>query len=198
MDNQRKVDLSIIVTLALAVISLAFYFGRLDHESVSQKEQIVKLQEEIKNLDDTSIKKAQKEALIAISNIEKKLVSYNFKPLDQRVANIERMENVRTIISKKQADSFCPSPSTAIHVPRGYLGKTGNEICQADQRKKNRCAAVNFVFVTNENGTGTYQPNDLGCAENVNFSWPWGLSYSTPDSLNNEWGHGNTWVTCCF
>ncbi|NEP04578.1 MAG: hypothetical protein F6K25_10185 [Okeania sp. SIO2G4] len=26
----------------------------------------------------------------------------------------------------------------------------------------------------------------------------WGDLYSNPNTFGDEWGHGNTWVVCCF
>jgi hypothetical protein len=105
--------------------------------------------------------------------------------------------NVRSFVTKANANSVCPSPSTAIHVPWAWMGKTGNELCAADARQKTTCSVVKYVFVTVANGWGTYPPADFSCANTIDLPWPWGNEYPTPDTLDGEWGHGDTWVVCC-
>ncbi len=104
--------------------------------------------------------------------------------------------NIRTIYTKANADSRCGS-ATAVHVPWSWRGRTGNAICAGDARGRNSCASVRFVYITNANGAGSYDPNNLSCSSEVNYPWPWGTQYSAPNSLSAEWGHGNTHVVCC-
>lgn len=105
--------------------------------------------------------------------------------------------NVRSIVDKTKADSYCTAPATAIYVPRSFLGKTGDTICAADARNKITCAAVKYVYVTEDNSFGSYPTYDLKCSDPVPNAWPWGEDYPFPDTLGAEWGHGNTFVVCC-
>jgi hypothetical protein len=105
--------------------------------------------------------------------------------------------NVRSIVDKTKADSYCTAPATAIYVPRSFLGKTGDKICAADARNKVTCAAVKSIYITEDNSSGPYPGGDLKCSDPVPNAWPWGEDYPVPDTLNAEWGHGNTFVVCC-
>lgn len=113
-----------------------------------------------------------------------------------RINQLRALENMRALISKTTATSHCPS-GTAIHVPIGYAGQTGNQICAADSRGRTTCTSVQYVYVTNENGLGSYDPGNLACSQAVNAPWPWGASSGAPNSYGPEWGHGDTWVVCC-
>lgn len=108
--------------------------------------------------------------------------------------------NVRSIVDKKAADSVCASvnaSAVAIYVPRSFLGRTGAEICAADARNKKTCTAVKYVYVTEDNHYGQYSSNDKKCSDSVQNAWPWGEDYGAPDTLAEEWGHGDTLVVCC-
>ncbi len=109
---------------------------------------------------------------------------------------LDGVENIRAIVPKGSANTVCPS-GTAIHVPLSFRGKTGNQICAADTRGKTTCTAVKYVYVTAGNGWGAYGPSDGACTSAVQAPWPWGLSYTSPDTLDGEWGHPSSWVVCC-
>ncbi len=109
---------------------------------------------------------------------------------------LHQSQNIRTIYTKANADARCGS-ATAVHVPWSWRGRTGNAICAGDARGLTTCASVPFVYITNANGSGSYDPGNLSCSDTVNFPWPWGSQYSAPNSLSAEWGHGNTYVVCC-
>jgi hypothetical protein len=51
--------------------------------------------------------------------------------------------------------------------------------------------------VTEANGYGTYAPDNGACSAAVNYPWPWGADFGSPDTLDSEWGHGDTLVVCC-
>ena len=202
MPILKNIEIGAVVTLALAVVALPFYLGQIDRTVEEQLQEINSLKKELKEIDLSAIGIEKKLIIQEIkelqSKIEKKLTTYEFKPLDQRVSTLERVENLRAIITKSQADKFCPGEAKAAHVPRLFFGKTGTEICASNNRKLKSCASVNFVFVTNENGSGSHVPHNKGCKEKVDIAWPWGSSFNVPNTLNIEWGHGNTWVVCCF
>jgi len=195
MELFKKIEIGVFVTLILAVIALAFYMGGQDKELQQLKIQVEKI----------DMAKIDKKSAIALANInqlsdkiEKKLATYEFEPLDTRVASLEKLENIRSIISKSQVNSMCPVNSYAAHVPKSFLNKSGAEICTSNNREFKRCAAVNFIYVTNSNGSGRYEPHDKGCNEKINVAWPWGASFTNPNTLDGEWGHGNTFAVCCF
>jgi hypothetical protein len=112
-------------------------------------------------------------------------------------ASLSTTINVRAFVSYNSATGYCPSGSVAIYTSRNYLNKTGAEICAADTRKKNTCVAAKLLWVAADNTSGPYAPGDRDCKTAIPFPWPWGQDYAEPDSLGNEWGHGNTWVVCC-
>lgn len=124
-------------------------------------------------------------------------VNSNFDTVYTEVSLMGDSTNIRAVVNKTTANSFCPSGNVAVHVPFSFKGKTGNQICAADGRGKVTCGGVKYVYVTNSNGYGSYTPNDLSCTQAVNFPWPWGSDYDVPNSLDSEWGHGDTWVVCC-
>ncbi|MFT5297738.1 MAG: 2-oxoglutarate dehydrogenase complex dehydrogenase (E1) component-like enzyme [Colwellia sp.] len=195
MERFKKIEIGVLVTLTLAVISLAFYIGGKVTELQQIKLQVSKFK----------MTEIEKKSNIAIANInklsnqiEKKLATYEFEPLDTRVASLEKLENLRSIISKTQINTMCPLNSYAAHVPKSFLNKSGSEICSSNTREFKGCAAVNFIYVTNSNSSGRYEPHDKGCNETVDVAWPWGSSYSDPNTLDAEWGHGNTYAVCCF
>ena len=104
--------------------------------------------------------------------------------------------NMRAIVTKSAANLVCPS-GTAIYTPRSYLGKTGNQICAADSRGRTTCTGVKFIYVTEANVSAGYAPSDGSCGAAVGAPWPWGYDYGAPDTLDSEWGHGNTYAVCC-
>jgi hypothetical protein len=105
--------------------------------------------------------------------------------------------NVRHLVPYNSAAAYCPSGSVPIYTPRRYLGKSGAEICAADIKHKATCAAVKQLWVAADNTSGGYAPGDLDCSKPVWYPWPWGQDFDAPDTLGNEWGHGNTLVVCC-
>jgi hypothetical protein len=113
-----------------------------------------------------------------------------------RVNQLYALEHMRSILPKAAATGHCPT-GTAIHVPLGWAGRTGNEICAADSRGLTHCASVQYVYITNGNSSGSYDVNNLACSQSVVAPWPWGYSTGTPNSLDAEWGHGDTYVVCC-
>jgi len=117
--------------------------------------------------------------------------------LQEKVTIHEKYENVRTIVTKAQADKYCPEGTKAAHVPLSYREKTGNEICAANGREERTCQSVLFVYVTNGNGSRRYLPYDKSCQAPISHPWPWGRSYSRPNTLAREWEHGDIWVVCC-
>lgn len=90
--------------------------------------------------------------------------------------------NVRSIVDKTNADSYCTAPATAIYVPRSFSGKTGDTICAADDRNEVTCAAVKYVYVTQDNSSGSYTANDRKCSDPVPNAWPWGRDSDVPDT----------------
>lgn len=113
-----------------------------------------------------------------------------------RINQLYALEHMRTILPKAAATGHCPS-GTAIHVPLGWVGRTGNEICAADSRGLTNCASVQYVYITNGNSSGSYDVNNLACNQSVVAPWPWGYSTGSPNTLDAEWGHGDTYVVCC-
>ncbi|MGD1713337.1 hypothetical protein [Dapis sp. BLCC M172] len=169
----RKIELGGLVTLLTGIVTLAFFFGQLNAQ--------------IKSLKPEQIQKAQEEALEAIKEAKEK-------------NSLKAIENVRTIVTKSDADKYCSSVPGALaaHVPPSYLGKTGKEICAANNKEQKDCSEVPVVLVSNNNIHGRDIPNDMSCNEPVKYAWPWGKPYTYPNTLPSEWGHGNTWVVCCF
>lgn len=117
--------------------------------------------------------------------------------LQEKVTILERSENVRTIVTKAQVDKYCPEGSKAAHVPLSYRGKTGNEICAANDREEKTCQSVLGIYVTNSNGFGRYSSYNKSCQAPITHPWPWGLPYPAPNTLAGKWAHGNTFVVCC-
>jgi hypothetical protein len=113
-------------------------------------------------------------------------------------AGAQEVENIRTIITKTVADSACPPGSIASYVPAAYRGKTGSDICAADNRGWKACVGVKYFFVTANNGYGRYAPYDGACWLPVHNPWPWGHTMSSPGVLGSEWAHGDTQVVCCY
>lgn len=124
-------------------------------------------------------------------------VNANFDSLVSELNVDADVHNIRAILSKATANSYCPSGSVAIHTPYSYRGKTGNQICAADGRAKYTCAAVKYIYITNSNGYGSYPTNDPSCGSSIRTPWPWGDEYDAPNTLDGEWGHGDTYVVCC-
>ena len=110
--------------------------------------------------------------------------------------SIADSQNVRAIVTKATANGYC-SAGTAVHVPWSYRGLTGSQICAADARNRTSCTAVHYIYITNNNSYGSYPTNDPGCGAPLAFPWPWGNTYDRPNTLDGEWGHGDTYVVCC-
>ncbi|NET42818.1 hypothetical protein [Okeania sp. SIO2B3] len=182
MDSLRKIELGALVTLLIAIVGLAAYFGKIDAE--------------VQNLKPEKIREEQDKAL---KDFEKKTEKI-MEEAKGKIASLGSIENVRAIVTKSDADKFCSSVSGALaaHVPPSYLGKTGQEICAANNREQKRCSQVPFMWVSNNNMHGKYIPNDKSCNETVKYAWPWGDPYSNPNTYGGEWHHGSTWVVCCF
>ncbi|HMV65867.1 MAG TPA: hypothetical protein PKA64_03370 [Myxococcota bacterium] len=113
-----------------------------------------------------------------------------------QINRVMALENVRAILPKASANGHCPS-GTAAHVPLGWVGQTGNAICAGDARGRTTCTSVQYVYITNSNGNGSYDNDNLACNQPVQNPWPWGSSYGAPNTLDGEWGHGDTHVVCC-
>ncbi|WP_094675202.1 hypothetical protein [Hydrocoleum sp. CS-953] len=173
----RKIELGGLVTLLTGIVTLAFFFGQLNAQ--------------VKSLKPEEIQKAQEKALEAIKEAKEK-------------NSLEAIENVRTIVTKSDADKYCSSVDGAFaaHVPRSYFRRTGEQICAADNptvgKPKQSCAQVPFIWVSNDNNHGGHIPKNKGCNEFLEFAWPWGASHTKPNTLSREWNHGDTWVVCCF
>jgi len=125
------------------------------------------------------------------------LINQHDKTIKEIVTTLETYENVRTIVTKNQADNYCPEGSKAAHVPLSYRRKTGNDICAANRREERTCQSVAFVYVTNANGVGRYSRDDKPCGNPVGFPWPWGTFTERPSTLPTEWHFGSTNVVCC-
>lgn len=124
-------------------------------------------------------------------------VNSNFDTIYNEANTLGDVTNIRDIINKAAANTYCPSGFVAIHTPYSYRGKTGNQICAADGRAKVTCGAVKYMFITNGSGYGSYPTNDLACSSAVSYPWPWGNNYDVPNTLDSEWGHGDTYIVCC-
>ncbi len=192
MDSLRRIELGGLVALLTAIVGLAVFFSRLDTEVKNLKKQVESLKPE-------KIREEQDKALKDFKEETEKVM----EEAREKTASLGSIENVRTIVTKSDADKFCSSESgvsgaLAAHVPFSYLGKTGQDICAANHKDLKRCAQVPFVWVSNENRHSTYKPENKGCSEPVEYAWPWGRSFGSPNTLGIEWGHGNTWVVCCY
>jgi hypothetical protein len=110
--------------------------------------------------------------------------------------SVTSVTDVRAVVSKTAANGVCPA-GTAIYTPWAYRGATGSQICAADSRGQTSCKAVIYVYVTIANGFGVYAPNDPSCDTAVDNAWPWGRAPGTPNTLDSEWGYGDTYVVCC-
>jgi len=109
----------------------------------------------------------------------------------------ERYENVRAFVTKGTVDKICPKGTKAAHVPLSFIGKTGNEICAANDREEKSCQSVIYRYVTNSNGHGPYPKYDQSCQQPVDNPWPWGNQRTIPNTLSVEWGFGSIRVVCC-
>ncbi|NEQ39834.1 MAG: hypothetical protein F6K40_27735 [Okeania sp. SIO3I5] len=191
MDSWRKIELGGLVALLTAIVGLAVYFGRIDAE-------VKNLKERVKELKDDEIKKAQKEAL---ENFQQE-VEKTIEEARREITNQE-IENVRTIVTKSDADKICSSKpgSKATYVPFSYIGRTGQEIC-ADNYDGDlkSCSQVPFVWVSNKNTHGRYERNDQDCNEPVQAPWPWVKQYTKPNTNTVRDGrpYANSWVVCCY
>jgi len=111
----------------------------------------------------------------------------------------EKYQNVRALLTKAHVDNICPNGTKAAHVPLSYRGKTGNEICAANNgREEKSCQSVKYIYVRNNNSFGDdFSRFDKTCQSSVVYPWPWGRQRSVPNTYSIEWGHGDTWVVCC-
>jgi len=113
-------------------------------------------------------------------------------------ASAYELENVRTLVPKATADSYCPAGSAASYVPRSYQGETGQRICGADYHGPKTCMGVKAIAITASNEVLRYSAGDLtDCGQQIVSAWPWGRVLPTPDTLSTEWTHGDTYVVCC-
>ena len=109
----------------------------------------------------------------------------------------ERYENVRAFVAKGTVDKICPKGTKAAHVPLSFRGKTGNEICAANDRDEKSCQSVIYRYVTNSNGHGPYPKYDQSCQQPVDNPWPWGNQRKNPNTYSPEWGFGSIRIVCC-
>ncbi|NEQ75063.1 MAG: hypothetical protein F6K23_19670 [Okeania sp. SIO2C9] len=190
MDFLRKIELGVgLVTILTAFVGIPLFFGGI-------RSDIQNLKEDVKDLKPEKIREEKDKALKDFEKETEKIM----EEAKGKIASLGSIENVRVIVTKSDADEICSSVSGALaaHVPPSYLGKTGQEICAANNREQKRCSQVPFVWVSNNNMHGKYTPNNKSCNEPVKYAWPWGDPYSNPNTLSREWGHGNTWVVCCY
>ncbi len=188
MDFLRRIELGGLVALVTAFVGLAVFFGGLDKEVKNLKEQVKDLKpEKIREEQDKALKDFKEETETVMEEAREK------------TASLGSIENVRTIVTKSDADKFCSSVPGALaaHVPPSYLGKTGKEICAANNREQQSCSQVPFVWVSNNNRYDNRIHHNKGCNEPVEYAWPWGKPYSNPNTFGGEWHHGSTWVVCC-
>ncbi|GGA38860.1 hypothetical protein [Okeania sp. KiyG1] len=190
MDFLRKVELGALVTLLIAIVGLAAYFGKIDAE-------VQNLKERVKELKPDEIQKAQKEAL---ENFKQEVE--NIIEEGRREITTQEIENVRAIVTKSDADKICSSKpgSKATYVPFSYIGKTGQEICAASYGDLKSCSQVPFVWVSNKNTHGKYEKNDKKCGDPVQAPWPWINQYTEPNTNTVRDGrpYADSWVVCCF
>ena len=104
--------------------------------------------------------------------------------------------NVRTMVTKTQANSSCPS-GTAVVTPLSYRGKTGSRSAPTMDTLHTTCTAVKYVYVTALNNERNLGGGDLACTAPVPYPWPWGVDYGLPDTTDTDWGNGDTYVVCC-
>ncbi|NEO55573.1 MAG: hypothetical protein F6K54_22365 [Okeania sp. SIO3B5] len=190
MDFLRKVELGALVTLLIAIVGLAAYFGKIDAE-------VQNLKERVKELKPDEIQKAQKEAL---ENFKQEVE--NIIEEGRREITTQEIENVRAIVTKSDADKICSSKpgSKATYVPFSYIGRTGQEICAASYGDLKSCSQVPFVWVSNKNTHGKYEKNDKKCGDPVQAPWPWINQYTEPNTNTVRDGrpYADSWVVCCF
>ncbi|NEN88069.1 MAG: hypothetical protein F6K48_03720 [Okeania sp. SIO3H1] len=190
MDSLRKIELGALVTLLIAIVGLAAYFGKIDAE-------VQNLKERVKELKSDEIQIAQKEALEKFKIEGDKVIKETIKEVKEEISK-KTIENVRAIVTKSDADKICSSKpgSKATYVPFSYIGRTGQEICAASYGDLKSCSQVPFVWVSNKNTHGKYEKNDKKCGDPVQAPWPWINQYTEPNTVDDR-AYADSWVVCC-
>ena len=145
--------------------------------------------------DDTTLKAIVAAQQVAIAKLKKDL-----DDAIQRFARLTSVQNVRTIVTKDAANSYCGRKfpgSSAAHVPNAFLGSNGDSICRANNRNLKTCMGTVLIYIKNNNDQGHHPSADKDCQTQLDALWPWGEQYSAPNTLDTEWGHGNTNIICC-